>query len=105
MPLAELPVVAEGETTRGERWYLRAGGSPETYDSMLETVHADGRRDQGCMSGPALYPGELLNVYLGRADQGPLRVVVRSDVTSIQGMDADGLVLTVRTPRNPPRPT
>jgi hypothetical protein len=147
MPLPELPVVAEGETTRGERWYLRAGGSPKTYDSMLETVHADGRRDQGGMSGPALYPGELLNVYLGRADQGPLRVVVRSDpqvqrlrlqsergarcdffapsahdpavgvnlfaallpwttdVTSIQGMDADGLVLTVRTPRNPPRPT
>jgi hypothetical protein len=25
-------------------------------------------------------------------------------VTSIQGMDADGLVLTSRTPRNPPRP-
>ena len=71
MPLAELPVVAEGETTRGERWYLRAGGSLETYDSMLETVHADGRRDQGGMSGPALYPGDLLNVYLGRARPGP----------------------------------
>jgi hypothetical protein len=147
MPLPELPVVAEGETTRGERWYLRAAGSPEAYDSMLETVHPDGRRDQGGMSGPALYPGDLLNVYLGRADQGPLRVVVRTDprvqqlrlqsergaqcvmfapsahdpavglnlfavllpwttdVTSIQGMDADGLVLTSRTPRNPPRPT
>jgi hypothetical protein len=114
---------------------------------MLETVHADGRRDQGGMGGPALYPGDVLNVYLGRADQGPLRVVVRTDprvqrlrlqsergarcdmlapsahdpaagvnlfavllpwttdVTSIQGMDADGLVLTLRTPRNPPRPT
>jgi hypothetical protein len=147
MPLPELPVVAEGETTRGERWYLRAGGSLEAYDSMLETVHADGRRDRGGMSGPALYPGDLLNVYLGRADQGPLRVVVRTDqrveqlrlqservaqcdmlapsahdpavglnlfavllpwttdVTSIQGMDADGLVLTSCTPRNPPRPT
>jgi hypothetical protein len=79
MPLQELPVVAEGETTRGERWYLRAGGSPEAYDSMLVTVHADGRRDQGGMGGPALYPGDLLNVYLGRADQGPLRVVVRTD--------------------------
>jgi hypothetical protein len=31
------------------------------------------------MSGPALYRGDLLNVYLGRADQGPLRVVVRTD--------------------------
>lgn len=147
MPLPELPVVAEGETTRGERWYLRAGGSPEAYDSMLETVHADGRRDQGGMSGPALYPGDLLNVYLGRADQGPLRVVVRTDsrvqrlrlqsevgercdmlvpsahdpvagvnlfavllhwstdVTSIQGLDADGLMLMSRAPRNPRRPT
>jgi hypothetical protein len=126
---------------------LRSREFSAAYDSMLETVHADGRRDQGGMSGPALYPGELLNVYLGRADQGPLRVVVRSDpqvqrlrlqsergarcdffapsahdpavgvnlfaallpwttdVTSIQGMDADGLVLTARTPRNPPRPT
>lgn len=142
----ELPVVAQGDTTRGERWYLRACGSPEAYDSMLQTVHADGRRDQGGMSGPALYRGELLNVYTGRADQGPLRVVVRADpqvqqlrlqsekgewcdllapsahdpvvginhfaallpwttgVTSIQGIDADGLVLTVRD-RNPPRPT
>jgi hypothetical protein len=79
MPLPELPVVAEGEATGGERWYLRAGGSPEEYDSTLETVHADGRRDQGGMCGPALYPGELLNVYLGRADQGLLRVVVRTD--------------------------
>ena len=78
-PLRELPVVAEGETPRGERWYLRAGGSPEAYDSMLVTVHADGRRDQGGMGGPALYPGDLLNVYVGRADQGPLRVVVRTD--------------------------
>lgn len=147
MPLSELPVVAEGETTRGERWYLRAGGSREAYDSMLETVHADGRRDQGGMSGPALYPGDLLNVYLGRADQGPLRVVARTDsrvqrlrlqseagercdmlapcahdpvvgvnlfavllywstdVTSILGLDADGLVLTPRAARNPRRPT
>jgi hypothetical protein len=79
MPLPELPVVAEGETARGEQWYLRAGGSPEASDSMLETVHVDGRRDQGGMCGPALYPGELLNVYIGRADQGPLRVVVRAD--------------------------
>jgi hypothetical protein len=86
------------------------------------------------MGGPALYPGHLLNVYTGRADQGPLRVVVRADprvrlrlqsergercemlvsardqsvgmnlfaillpwttdVTSMQGLDDDGQVLT-----------
>ena len=31
------------------------------------------------MGGPAIYPGSLLNVYTGRADQGPLRVIVRAD--------------------------
>ncbi len=79
MPLPELRVVARGETARGERWFLKAGGSAEDYYSMVETVHQDGRRDEGGMGGPALYPGHLLNVYTGRADQGPLRVVVRAD--------------------------
>ena len=79
MSLSELPVVAEGQGTRGERWFLRAGGSPEDYSSMIETVHRDGHRDEGGMRGPALYPGQLLNTYTGRADQGPLRVVVRAD--------------------------
>jgi hypothetical protein len=46
---------------------------------MMETVHRDGHRDEGGMGGPALYPGHLLNVYTGRADRGPLRVVVRAD--------------------------
>jgi hypothetical protein len=79
MPLPELPVVARGETARGERWFLKAGGTAEDYYSMVETVHRDGHRDEGGMGGPALYPGHLLNVYTGRADQGPLRVVVRAD--------------------------
>jgi hypothetical protein len=135
MPLPEFPVVARGETARGERWFLKAGGTAEDYYSMVETVHRDGRRDEGGMGGPALYPGHLLNVYTGRADQGPLRVVVRTDprvrrirfqsergercemlvsardravgvnlfatlllwttgVTSMQGLDDDGQVLT-----------
>jgi hypothetical protein len=79
MPLPDLRVVAEGDAPGGERWYLRAGGTAEDFYTMLETVHPDGRRDEGGMGGPALYPGELLNVYAGQADQGPLRVVVRAD--------------------------
>jgi hypothetical protein len=79
MALPELPVVAQGDGSRGERWFLKAGGSPEDYFSMMETVHRDGRRDEGGMGGPALYPGQLLNVYTGRADRGPLRVIVRTD--------------------------
>ena len=137
MSLPRLPVVAEGETTRGERWYLKAGGSSEDFYTLMETVHPDGRRDEGGMGGLPLYPGCLLNVYTGRADRGPLRVVVRSDprvqrlrfeselgercdvlaaahdpavgvnlfavllpwttgVTSMQGLNGDGQVLTLQ---------
>lgn len=79
MSLPDLMVVAEGDATGGERWYLRAGGSVADYYTMLETAHPDGHRDEGGMGGPPLYPGELLNIYTGRADQGPLRVIVRAD--------------------------
>jgi hypothetical protein len=135
MSLPELLVVAEGEGMRGERWYLKAGGSSKDFYTMMETVHRVGRRDEGGMGGQPLYPGCLLNVYTGRADGGPLRVVVRTDpqvqrlrfelelgercellagahdpavavnlfavllpwttaVTSMQGLDRDGEVLT-----------
>jgi hypothetical protein len=74
-----LTVVAEGDGPDGARWYLTAGGSAEDYYTLMETVYPDGHRHKGGMGGPALYPGNLLNVYTGRADQGPLRVVVRAD--------------------------
>ncbi len=79
MPVPGLTVVAEGETAHGERWYLKAGGSAHDYYTLLETIYPDGHRDEGGMGGPAIYPGNLLNVYTGRADQGPLRVIVRAD--------------------------
>lgn len=79
MPLPDLVVVAVGDAPGGGRWYLKAGGSAEDYYTLIETTHPDGRRDEGGMGGPALYPGCLLNVYTGRAGQGPLRVVVRAD--------------------------
>jgi hypothetical protein len=79
MPVPGLTVVAEGETARGERWYLKAGGSAQDYYTLMETIHPDGHRDEGGMGGPALWPGNLLNVYTGRADQGSLRVIVRAD--------------------------
>lgn len=46
---------------------------------MLETVHPDGHRDEGGMGGPVLSPDRLLNLYTGRADSGPLRVIARAD--------------------------
>jgi hypothetical protein len=79
VPVPDLTVIAEGEASAGERWYLRAGGSAEDYYTLLETVHPDGHRDEGGMGGPLLYPGHLLNVYTSRADKDLLRVVVRAD--------------------------
>jgi hypothetical protein len=67
MPVPGLTVVAEGETAHGERWYLKAGGSAHDYYTLLETIYPDGHRDEGGMGGPAIYPGNLLNVYTGRA--------------------------------------
>lgn len=80
MPEPDLPVVAEGETSRGERWFLRAAGSPDRYYSTLRTVHPNGHWDEGGIAGPALLAGSLFNVYTGRADDGPLRVIVRTDL-------------------------
>jgi hypothetical protein len=77
--MPELTVVAEGDAPGGERWYLKAGGSAGDYYTLMETVHPDGRRDEGGMGGPVLYPGRLLNVYTGRADPDLLRVIVRAD--------------------------
>jgi hypothetical protein len=79
MPMPDLAIVAEGDAPAGELWYLRAGGSPDDYYTMLETVHPDGRRDEGGMGGPVLYPGQLLNVYTGRASPRLLRVIIRAD--------------------------
>jgi hypothetical protein len=78
--MPDLAVVAQGETVAGEHWYLKAGGSAEDYYTMLETVHPDGHRDEGGMGGPVLYPDQLVNLYVGRADAGPLRVLVRADL-------------------------
>jgi hypothetical protein len=75
----DLKVVAQGEELGGVHWSLKAGGSADSYYTFIETIHADQHRDEGGMGGPALYPDHLLNIYTGRADQGPLRVIVRSD--------------------------
>jgi hypothetical protein len=75
----DLKVVAEGEEPGGVHWYLKAGGSADNYYTFIETIHPDQHQDEGGMGGPALYPGRLLNIYTGRADRGPLRVIVRSD--------------------------
>jgi hypothetical protein len=77
--MPDLPIVVEGGNAQGKHWYLKAGGSAADYYTMLETLHPDGRRDEGGMGGAPLYPGTRYNSYTGRADDGPLRVIVRTD--------------------------
>ena len=96
MAMPELRTVAECEWPGRANWYLKAGGSAADYWTMLETVHADGHRDEGGMGGPALYPGHLLNIYTGRSGRGFLRLIVRADrrvqrlrFRSERGEDAD----------------
>jgi len=74
-----MTVIAEGDLPTGEHWVLKVGWTSEDYYTFLETTHPDGRRDEGGMGGPPLYPGEYLNTYTGGHDQGLRRVVVRSD--------------------------
>lgn len=75
----DLVVIAEGDLPSGERWLLRAGGTSADYGTFLETIHPDGRRDEGGMGGPPLWPGSIMNVYTGGTDAGPRRIVVRAD--------------------------
>jgi hypothetical protein len=79
MPLPDLAVLAEGDLPAGQHWILRAGGTSTDFYTFLETIHPDGRRDDGGMGGPPLYPGSLLNTYTGGSERGLRRVVVRAD--------------------------
>ncbi len=79
MALPELAVLAEGDLPTGEHWVLRAGGTSADFYTLLETIHPDGRSDEGGMGGPPLPPGQLMSVYTGGSDRGLRRVVVRAD--------------------------
>jgi hypothetical protein len=79
MAESDLAIIAEGDLPSGEHWVLRAGGTSAEFGTFLETIHTDGRRDQGGMGGPPLWPGSIMNVYTGGTDTGPRRIVVRAD--------------------------
>src|ERR1039457_4670019 len=108
MAASYLTVIAEGDLPSGEHWILRAGGTSAEFGTFLETIHPDGRRDEGgmggpplwpgpgCgpsrettpraarragggMGGPPLWPGSIMNVYTGGTEAGPRRIVVRAD--------------------------
>jgi hypothetical protein len=95
MAQPDLVVLAEGDLPTGQHWILKAGGTRGDFYTFLETIHPDGRRDEGGMGGPPLYPGSLMNTYTGGSDRGLRRVVVRADprVATVRVELASGEVL------------
>lgn len=79
MAVPDLVVIAEGDLPSGEHWILRAGGTSAEFGTFLETIHPDGRHDQGGMGGAPLWPGSIMNVYTGGTGTRPRRIVVRAD--------------------------
>jgi hypothetical protein len=79
MAASDLTEIAAGDLPSGEHWILRAGGPAADFGTFLETIHPDGRRDEGGICGPLLWPGSLMNVYTGGTESGPRRIVVRAD--------------------------
>ena len=78
-------MIAEGVTSDGVRWTLRAGGSDESYSTMLRSEDAAGVIDNGGMGGPKLWAPQRLNVYCGgNPDRGPRGVVVRCDPSIVR---------------------
>lgn len=79
MARSDPAVIAEGDLPSGEHRILRAGGTSADFETSLETIHPGGRRDQGGMGGPPLWPGSIINIYTGGTDTGLRRIVVRAD--------------------------
>jgi len=82
----ERHVIAEGSYGDGLSWLIWAqrqpsGGAQLGADelmSMIRVCPADGRVLHECGGGgPALYPGDLMNVSTGGGDEGPYCLLVR----------------------------
>jgi hypothetical protein len=77
--MRELAIIARGEGPTGARWVVTAGGTAADYATFLKTIYADGCSDEGGFAGPALYPGMLLNKYVGVGLRSLRRIVARAD--------------------------
>jgi hypothetical protein len=82
----ERHVIAEGGYGDGLSWLIWArrqplhGAQPDTNElmSMIRVTSADGRvMHEGGAGGPALYPGDLMNVSTGGSDEGPYCLLAR----------------------------
>jgi hypothetical protein len=79
-------VIAEGVTDRDWHWSLRAGGDDESYSTMLQIEDQSGVLSNAGMAGPKLWNDDLLNVYTGYADNGPLAIVLRTDPSIVRAV-------------------
>jgi hypothetical protein len=82
----ERHVISEGRHGGGLSWLVWAqrqpfGGAEPGADelmSMIRVISADGRvLHEGGGAGPALYPGDLMNVSTGGSDEGPHCLLTR----------------------------
>lgn len=82
----ERHVIAEGSYGDGLSWLIWAQRQPlhgaqldtDELMSMIRVTSADGRvLHEGGAGGPALYPGDLMNVSTGGSDEGPYCLLAR----------------------------
>ncbi len=81
-------VIASGSFEGGIAWIIDAGGDDEQYWTGLRLAYTHG----GGMAGPKLWGDELINVYTGRDDDGPLGIAVRAEprVVGVELVDLGG---------------
>jgi hypothetical protein len=98
-------VVGDGVEPDGTTWSVTAHGSPDDYYTLIRVDTPDGRSAEGGMGGPLLYQESAVNVYLGRSDFGPQRVVIRArpavEQVAIHGDDGTIVVLPCLTRSTP----
>jgi hypothetical protein len=75
---------AEGVVAGTTRWTLRVRGDDDDYSTMLGIEDQSGPISGGGMGGPKLWNDDLMNVYSGRDDDGPLAIVVRTDPSIVR---------------------
>jgi len=88
---SDLVEVLRGEGPDGLMWRILAGGSPEDFATFAERGTRGALKTSG-MRGPKLYPGQVVNTWIGQADQSPPFVMVRAapEVTRVVAVCASG---------------
>jgi hypothetical protein len=102
----ERQVIAEGTYGAGLSWLIwaqwRSSGdarmAADELLSVIRVISADGRvLHEGGGGGPALYPGQLMNVSTGGSDEGPYCLLARvhPDIGRVELVTAAGEIMHV----------